>query len=163
MKRIAIGAVTGLAVWFAGAVAAEAQQITPTGPMKITASDTSTVYSATITTNSNFWLYMTVTNNGISVYNMQWYITNSGPSYNFQTPVLDTTAWGLVAGNTIDFHIAVAVTPTHRVNSDYYLTVQTGGTTMVPSSKTDVMLAGALPGRKEEVVDVAALDDRRTA
>ena len=48
MKRIAIGAVTGLAVWFGSALAAEAQQITPTGPMSYAAGSTLSTYTATI-------------------------------------------------------------------------------------------------------------------
>lgn len=163
MKRIAIGAVTGLAVWVASAVAAEAQQITPTGPMKITASDTSTVYSATITTSYSFWFYLNITNNGTVVYTNYWYIINPGPSYNFVSPLLDTTSWGLATGNVIDFHAIVQLSPTHRVANDYYVTVQSGGTSMLPSSKSDVMLAGAMPGRKEEMEKLVAVDDRRNA
>jgi len=49
MKRMAIGAVAGLAVWFGSALAAEAQQITPTGPMNIFSGSTSSTYSAGIT------------------------------------------------------------------------------------------------------------------
>jgi hypothetical protein len=49
MKRIALGAVAGLAVWFGSALAAEAQQITPTGPMNIYTGSTSATYSANIT------------------------------------------------------------------------------------------------------------------
>jgi len=49
MKRIAIGAVAGLSVWFGSALAAEAQQITPTGPLSINSGATSTTYSANIT------------------------------------------------------------------------------------------------------------------
>ena len=35
MRRMAIGAVAGVAVWLASAVAAEAQGITPTGPTAV--------------------------------------------------------------------------------------------------------------------------------
>lgn len=49
MKRMAMGAVAGLAVWFGSALAAEAQQITPTGPMAIHTGDTTATYSADIT------------------------------------------------------------------------------------------------------------------
>src|SRR5882762_3418587 len=46
MKRMAMGAVAGLAVWFGSALAAEAQQITPTGPMNIYSGSTSANYTA---------------------------------------------------------------------------------------------------------------------
>jgi len=49
MKRTAIGAVVGLAAWFGSALAAEAQQITPTGPMAINTGSTGATYTANIT------------------------------------------------------------------------------------------------------------------
>jgi hypothetical protein len=163
MKRIAIGAVVGLATLFGSALAAEAQQITPTGPMKIQVTDISEVYTATITTNYSFWLYLTITNNGVSVYNNQWYCVNSGPSYNFQSPVLSTSSWGLAVGNTIDFHLQCAVTPTHRVTSDYYLAVQSGGTSMIPRKQSDFMMAEAVPNKREEIEVVLPQNDGSVA
>jgi hypothetical protein len=163
MKRIATGAVVGLAVWFGSALAAEAQQITPTGPLKIEVTDTSEVYTATITTNYSFWFYLTVTNNGTTVYSNQWYITNSGPSYNFTSPSLNTASWGLAVGNTIDFHSTVQLGISHRVSNDYYLTVQSGGTSMAPRTETDSLLAAAMPTTKEEIEEHFAWDDRSNA
>jgi len=164
MKRIAIGAVTGLAVWFGSALAAEAQQITPTGPMAVSVTDTQEVYTATITTNRSGWFYLQVYNNGVQVYGGQWFISTSGPSYNFQSPVLSTASWGLAIGNSIDFKGTFVIAgTTQHVCQDYYLTVQSGGTTMIPSSKSDVMLVRAVPNRKEELGEVFALDDRRDA
>ena len=54
MRRVAIGLVTGLAVWVGSAMAAEAQaiQITPIGPTAIHATDTATIYKANITPGS---------------------------------------------------------------------------------------------------------------
>jgi hypothetical protein len=49
MKRTAIGAVAGLAIWFGSALAAEAQVIQPTGPMAINTGSTSATYTADVT------------------------------------------------------------------------------------------------------------------
>jgi hypothetical protein len=163
MRRKLIGVVTGLAIWFGGALVAEAQGITPTGPLAVKVTDTSVIYTATITTNYSFWFYLQVFNNGTQVYGGQWYIVNSGPSYNFQSPVLSTSAWGLVVGNVIDFHAVVAVTPTHRVTNDYNLTVQLGGTSMVPRQDSDSMMAAALPNRKREIDELFGLGDGSVA
>ncbi|SRR5579859_1446888 len=163
MKRIAIGVVAGLSVWFGSALAAEAQQITPTGPMQVQATDTSEVYTATITTNYSFTISLAVLINGSQVYWNQWYIVNSGPSYNFQSPSLNTASWGLTAGETIDFHAVVSLSITHHVVSDYNLTVQSGGTSMAPRTKTGSQLAAAMPSGKEDLEEHLAWDDRRNA
>jgi hypothetical protein len=49
MKRTAIGAVAGLAIWFGSALAAEAQVIQPTGPMAIYSGNTTATYTADVT------------------------------------------------------------------------------------------------------------------
>jgi len=48
MRRMAIGAVAGVAVWLASAVAAEAQGITPTGPTKVIGGSTASTYNANV-------------------------------------------------------------------------------------------------------------------
>ena len=48
MRRIVIGAVTGVAVWVGSMMAAEAQQITPTGPLSVVAGSTSSTYTANV-------------------------------------------------------------------------------------------------------------------
>jgi hypothetical protein len=55
MRRIAIGTLTGVAIWIGSALAAEAQQITPTGPLHVYAGSTQTTYTAD--------LYLPVPNN----------------------------------------------------------------------------------------------------
>jgi hypothetical protein len=49
MKRTMAGVISGLAIWLGSALAAEAQQITPTGPMAITTGSISSTYTASIT------------------------------------------------------------------------------------------------------------------
>src|SRR5262245_20412162 len=48
MRRMAIGAVTGIVVLIGSALAAEAQQITPTGPLSVVAGATTSTYTANI-------------------------------------------------------------------------------------------------------------------
>lgn len=156
MKRMAIGAVFGLATWFGSALAAEAQVIQPQGPLQIRVTDASVVYSATITTNYNFTFILTVKKNGVTVYSCQWYCVNNGPTYNFQSPALSTSTWGMQVGNTITFCATVQITPTLRYTNNYNVIVEPGGTTMVPTTKTDVMLAQALPHRKSELEELLA-------
>jgi hypothetical protein len=49
MKRTMIGVISGLAIWMGSALAAEAQQITPTGPMVINTGATGATYTADTT------------------------------------------------------------------------------------------------------------------
>jgi hypothetical protein len=134
---------------------AEAQSptIQPTGPLAVHVADPSEVYTATVTTNYSFWFYLWVYNNGTNVYGGQWYIVNSGPSYNFTSPVLSTSTWGLAVGNVIDFKAKASISPTRSTIVDLYDTVQSGGTSMGPKDALDAMLAAALPSRKDREID----------
>jgi hypothetical protein len=163
MQRKLIGVVSGLAVWIGSMLVAEAQGITPTGPTAIKVTDTSVVYTATITTNYSFTLYLYVNKNGTNVYGGQWYIVNSGPSYNFQSPVLSTSSWGLAVGDLVNFHVIVQLTPTHRSTSDYNLTVQPGGTSMAPQQDSSSMMASALPNRRRDIDELLGSEDGRVA
>jgi len=162
MKRMALGAVAGLAVWFGSALAAEAQQITPTGPMHIYSNDTSLVYSATITTNYSFTLYLTVTNNGTNVYGGQWFCQNSGPTYNFSSPSLSTSTWGLQIGSNINFHTIVQITPTYRFINDFTRTVEKP-ITMISPTKTEWMLAELPAAVKQEEQKLLATKEENIA
>jgi hypothetical protein len=48
MRRMAIGTVAGVAVFIGSALAAEAQQITPTGPLSVVGGSTSSTYTASV-------------------------------------------------------------------------------------------------------------------
>ena len=153
MQRTLIGAVGGLAIWLSSALIAEAQVIQPTGPMAVHVNDPSEVYTATITWGTSFTYYLQVFVNGTQVYGGQWYITNSGPSYNFQSPVLNTSSWGLTTGATIDFRGTLAVGLSRKAVSDYTLTVQSGGTSMAPRRDSEGMMAATELDRKEWELD----------
>jgi hypothetical protein len=135
------------------AMVAEAQQITPTGPLAVVVTDPNEVYTCTVTTNYSFMAYLTVYNNGTAVYGGQWFCVNSGPAFYFVSPTLSTASWGLAVGGTVDFHFIAQFGPSFRRVSDYNLTVQPGGTSMAPMLDSSWMLAAALPSRKNREID----------
>jgi hypothetical protein len=103
MRRIVIGATVGLAIWFGSALAVEAQQITPTGPLSVIAGATSSTYTATITvpTPMTFAVKLTVYKNGIAQHASQIYIPNPGTTtYNF-SKFVDMTTWAPNSGDTL--------------------------------------------------------------
>jgi hypothetical protein len=182
MKRIAIGAVTGLAVWFASAVAAEAQQITPTGPMHIYSNDSSVTVAATVTTNYSFTLYLTTTLNRNGVITTlpnsggSWVCINSGPSYPWCTlPALNSSCWGMQAGDIINFHMVAQINALHRGVCDYSVTVeppQSGPTSKTSSTESGSLTAsaGSVPAtagifaiRREDLNEVLGRNERSVA
>jgi hypothetical protein len=103
MRRISIGITTALAVWFGSAYAAEAQQITPTGPLSVVAGATSSTYTASIyiPTQMNFVVRLWVYKNGILQNYSSTNIPNPGTNnYNF-SKLVDMSGWIPSAGNTI--------------------------------------------------------------
>ena len=149
MKRIAMGLVAGLATWFGSALAAEAQQITPTGPMHIYSNDASLVYTATINTSLSFTLYLNITKNGQSVYGCNWLCNNTGGPYYFSSPTIYTSAWGMQEGDVINFHTVVQFSPLNRWINDFSRTVEKS-ITMITPSKTESMLAEIPAARKQD-------------
>lgn len=91
MKRTMMGVISGLALWLGSALAAEAQQITPTGPMCVTPGTTTPTFTATVTipTASYFYVRVQVLLNGVSVYYSQTFVPNPGTTtYSFSKNTL---------------------------------------------------------------------------
>jgi hypothetical protein len=134
MRRIAIGAVAGLAVWFGSAYAAEAQQITPTGPLAIVAGSTTATYSAAISVPSSMnmvvrvWVY----HNGTLECYTSTFIPNPGTNnYNFNQNVTFNTA---NAGDTITFKATLSYNRANYPAQDWTVTVS--GTRPPPSKSS---------------------------
>lgn len=176
MKRIALGAVTGLAVWFGSALAAEAQQITPTGPLQLYPGSSWVTVSATITTNYNFTVYLTTYKNGVCVGpsgSGVWYCLNGGPSYAWSSiPALDSSGWGMQVGDVITFQIMAQINALHKSTCNYQVTVQSNPTTMAPRVEASFMMASHASGarvfdavtiRKEDVDDHFGRNERSVA
>src|SRR5262249_24605803 len=80
MKRMGMGVVAGLAVWFGSALAAEAQQVQPTGPMSIQAGTATYTYTANvyIPTPMNVKFIVSVQLNGTTMHTYVQNIPNPG-------------------------------------------------------------------------------------
>jgi hypothetical protein len=127
-------------------LAAEAQiSVTPTGPTALHVTDPTSTYTATITTNYNFTFYLFVLNNGVQVDSHMWVILQSGPSYNFQSPPLSTSNWGLAIGNSIDYRGRAMLSARVGVQVDWYVTVTAGSSSMGPRILDGAFAAEALP------------------
>lgn len=105
MRRILIGVTTSLAIWFGSALAAEAQTITPTGPLAVVASDPGTTYTATCVypTACNFTVKVQVLKNGVTLHTSTTAIPNPGTTTYYFSKGIDFTGWGLAAGDTLVF------------------------------------------------------------
>ena len=77
MRRILTGGITALSIWIGSALAAEAQQITPTGPLAIYQGSTSTTFTATVTLPY------------VDIYGVQLSVYKDGS----QTPFCTTEVW----------------------------------------------------------------------
>ena len=125
MRRIAVGMAVGLAAWFGSALTAEAQQITPTGPLLVYAGSSSTTYTATITypSSMNFCVKFWVYKNGVEVHYSSTTVPNPGTlTYYFSKP-LDTSTWNLQAGNLLTFRAQLLYNRNTYNFDDYNLTV----------------------------------------
>jgi hypothetical protein len=105
MRRILLGVTTSLAIWFGSALAAEAQQITPTGPLAVMASDPGTTYTATCVypTCMNFTVKVQVLKNGATLHTSSTIIPNPGTTTYYFSKAIDFAGWGLTAGDTLVF------------------------------------------------------------
>jgi hypothetical protein len=151
MKRIALGAVTGLSVWFASALAAEAQQITPTGPtLVVNPGDTSAtlLLAVTLPYPSFFRVKINVTQNGTNLYSNITLVPNPGTTTYTYSRYMSFSQPAQVG--TIDFQYTLIFAGNQYTN-DLLVTVNATR----PSSK-------ALTVRPSAAMAVQAVDrDRR--
>lgn len=156
MRRIVLPGAAGVVLWFGMALAAEAQGITPTGPLHVYSNDATVTYTATVTTNYSFWAFLSITDNGTQVAGGQWFCVNSGPSFPFTSPSYNTSSWSLAKDQKINFHFVVQFSPVYRWISDYSRTVEdppsTPPTSMAPEDESKSSLFAALPVRKDDDV-----------
>jgi hypothetical protein len=132
-------------------LAAEAQiSVTPTGPTALHVTDTTSTYTATITTNYTFTFYLFVFNGNTQVYLNSWYVVQTGPSYNFQSPALSTSTWGLAVGNQMDYRGRAMLSARVGAQTEWYVTV-TNPTSMAPGGGFATDLAEALPPERKRL------------
>lgn len=104
MRRILIGVATSLAIWFGSALAAEAQQIVPTGPSAYLSGSTTSTYTATVTipTPMNFKVCTQIYKNGVWQMSYSQNVPNPGTtSYNFSQQC-DVT-FGVAVGDVVRY------------------------------------------------------------
>jgi hypothetical protein len=103
MQRIAIGAVAGLGIWFGSALVAEAQGITPTGPLCVTSGATSSTYTATVNipTSMTFVVRLWVYKNGVLDHYSSNIIPNPGTTVYPFSKYVDMSSWIPSTGDTL--------------------------------------------------------------
>jgi hypothetical protein len=141
MRRMAIGTVAGVAIWIGSALAAEAQQITPTGPLSVVAGATSGTYTANIDLPAaqaymvRVWVY--------DGPNLIWYSQTINPNPGVTNPVFSKDVSLLpapLAGDVLTFKAQMRVGLTWYAAPDWVVTV-TGTRPSKPSSvkKTSIL------------------------
>jgi len=109
MRRMAIASVMGVAMWLGSALAAEAQQITPTGPLSVNAGATSTTYTANVylPTSSAYrvrlWIFMGTQ----QIHYSETIMPNPYNNNSVFSKVADHTA--VTAGSVLTYKVAMKV------------------------------------------------------
>lgn len=152
MKRIAIGAVTALSVWFGSALAAEAQQITPTGPMSINAGTNNWTFTASIylPTPLTYRMTTSIFKNGVYQCCFIQNVPNPGTQYsNFTQPCLVT--FNVSAGDTVTFKTSIMWNKTVTQGPDWNVQVSpTRPTSKTVQKKTLLAIQGVERDRRRE-------------
>jgi len=146
MKRMAIGAVVGLATWFGSALAAEAQQIMPTGPLSITAGQQSCNYTATISlpTPANFLVRVWVYRGTAMLSSSTTIISNPYTNTYYFSKSFDMAQWNVQAGDSLKFVATLTVLgKTYNANDWTVVVSGTRPSSKVTSSQKSMALAYA--------------------
>lgn len=152
MKRIAIGAATALSVWFGSALAAEAQQITPTGPMSINAGTNSWNFTASIylPTPLGYRMSTTILKNGIYQVCFNQIVPNPGTQYSNFSQLCQVT-FNVNAGDVVTFRTSMIWNKTTITGPDLNVTVSPTHPTTKTVRKTSLLaLQGVERDRRRE-------------
>jgi hypothetical protein len=139
MRRFAIGGVTGVGLWLASALAAEAQATTidPSGPTAVVAGDPSSTYTANVTASSTFRVRLRVYLNGSQKHDSTTQIDWLGGTYAFSKFVDMTypSYWGHTTGDQLNYkgRAWLCSNPFIFDEENWYVTVSAPeGTFLVP-------------------------------
>jgi len=142
MRRMAIGTVVGVAVWMGSALAAEAQQITPTGPLSVNAGATTSTYTANVylPTPSNYVVRLWVMRGTTNLHYSQTVVPNPGTNNCVFTKDAGFNQ-SVSAGDQLVFKVAlkvgtVWVPASYPINGD---TIDLGPITVGPSRPSSKM------------------------
>jgi hypothetical protein len=160
MKRIAIGAVTGLAVWFGSALAAEAQQITPTGPLCYTSGSLCSNYSATIylPTPMTYKMVTSLYKNGVWQTTFSQIVPNPGVNTSTFNQVC-LVSFSVYPGDVVTYSTQLLWNRTTTNGPDWSVTVNQG--TSRPSSKPSSVAQRTSVAAKGTGLKVENIDNNR--
>ena len=156
MKRIAIGAVTALSVWFGSALAAEAQTITPNGPTTIYAGTNSWNYTASVYLPTPMTFRVTTSIYKNNVYQCQYIQTVPNPgisNYNFSQCCV--VSFSVASGDVVTFKSSMLWNKITTNGPDWNVTVS-------PTRPSTTVTKGSLPASKRPAsAPLALASDRR--
>ena len=159
MRRIAIGVTTSLAIWLGSALAAEAQQITPTGPLSYTAGSTTSTYTATIylPTPMNYKVLTNVYKNGVFQTGFSQIVPNPGTNTSSFSQQCDVS-FSVVVGDIVTYKAQLLWNRTTTNAPDWSVTV----TGTRPPSKPNSISRATNPVAKRSSLELQSIDrDRR--
>lgn len=140
MRRMAIGAFVGVATLIGSALAAEAQQITPTGPLAVTAGATSSNFTANVylPTPSAYVVRLFVYRAGVEVHYSMTVCANPGTinSTFTKTAVFSNTIY---SGDVLTYKASMKVGTVWYNAADWVVTV--GGTQPTKTYQKSSILA----------------------
>ena len=155
MKRTMAGLISGLAIWLGSALAAEAQQITPTGPMCVTAGQASATYTATINLPipANFLVKLKVYRGTELLGSYTTIVSNPLTNIYSFSKSMDTSAWNLQVGDSLRYSATLTVLSVNFAATDWSVVV-TGtrpSSKITAANKTRTLaLAGVDKDRRKE-------------
>jgi len=150
MRRMAIGTVTGVAIWFGSMMAAEAQQIQPTGPLSVASGATSSTYSADINLPNpcayvvRLWIYR----NSLEIHYSQTIVANPGVQNSSFTKVAGHTA--VYTGDVLTYKASMKVGTTWYQAPDWTVIVSGTRPTKTLQKASTLALHSADRDRRRE-------------
>lgn len=103
MRRVALGALAGLAIWLGAALAADAQVTNdPIGPTCVATDSTRSDYVSVVTTIYDFWLNLKVFHDGVLKHEATTYVVCAGPSVLYTEAVFHT-GWNMRKGDELNY------------------------------------------------------------
>ena len=109
MRSMGIGIATGVAIWFGSALAAEAQQLTPTGPLSVTAGAGSSTFTADVylPVPSPYRLRLWVKRAGVDIHYSETVYPNPGTNNSTCTKIAQHCP--VNAGDVLDYVCKIKV------------------------------------------------------
>lgn len=160
MRRMAIGAFVGVATLIGSALAAEAQQITPTGPLSVAPGATTSTYTANVylPTPCNYLVRLWIDRGTTNLHFSQTVVPNPGVNNSVFTKVAAFNQ-GISSGDQLTYRVAMKV-GTSWIPANYPITGETINWGPIPVQGTRVTKTGF--AQKSPAMAIQSVDrDRR--